>query len=289
MQLDPFQQFKKEAEQLLVELEEIRNAVAFPILYSFNREISKPDTDEIYDALSTIPEKSKIDVILFSRGGDPDQAYLIGTLLQEFATEKLTVIVPRYAKSAATLLACAADEIIMLPPSELGPIELMIESPETKRYVPVRSLINSIEMIAKMDLGEMKLGVLKEALAKMPITELKDFEKQTEHMKSLAEKSLSRRMFRTRRDKAKEVAKNLCEGYESHSAPITFLDAKEMGLRLVEAPENVNRLWINTVVDCESRFTIEEAETFNFRVGSGVVFSTKPKQKGVLKRKPNSA
>lgn len=56
----------------------------------------------------------------------------------------------------------------------------------------------------------MKLGVLKEALAKIPITELRDSGRLTDHMESLAEKLLSRRMFRGEGDKAKEVAKKLC-------------------------------------------------------------------------------
>jgi hypothetical protein len=288
---NPLQHFKEKAEPLLRELEKVRDTKVFPILFSFNREISKPDTDQIYDALSAIQGKQKIDVILFSRGGDPDQAYLIGTILQESATKKLTIIIPRYAKSAATLITCAADEIIMLPASELGPIELMVESPETKRYVPVRSFIESIEMIAKMDLGEMKLGVLKEVLAKIPITELRDFGRLTEHMESLTEKLLSRRMFRGEGDKAKEVAKKLCEGYKSHTAPITPLDAKEIGLRLANTPENIknllwklHKLWISTVVDYETLFTIEQAETFNFRIGRGIVFCTKHKREGKFKK-----
>jgi ClpP class serine protease len=233
-----------------------------------------------------IEEKSNIDVILFSHGGDPDQAYIIGTLLQECATKKLTIIIPRYAKSAATLLTCAADEIVMLPASELGPVELMIETPETKRYVPVRTFVESIEMIAKMDLGEMKLDVLKETLNRIPITELRDFERLSEYTKSLAEKLLTRRMFKGDSEKAKEIAKKLCEGYKSHSAPITLFDAKEIGLKLIDVPKDVenllwklHKLWISTVIEYENSFPLEEAETLNFRVGRGVIFCTKRKEK----------
>jgi hypothetical protein len=173
----------------------------------------------------------------------------------------------------------------MLPVSELGPVELMIESPETGRYVPVRSFTESIEMIAKMDLKEVKLDVLKEALTKIPITEIRDFGRLTEHIESLTEKLLTRRMFKNKEEKAIEIAKELCEGYKSHSAPITLVDAKEMGLILVDIPENLktllwnlHKLWINTIINYETQFDIKEAEPINFKVGRGLVFCTQHKK-----------
>ena len=51
----------------------------------------------------------------------------MGSMLQDFAEEKLTVIVPRFAKSAATLMACAGDEIGMGPASEHGSADMITD------------------------------------------------------------------------------------------------------------------------------------------------------------------
>jgi ClpP class serine protease len=126
---EPLQNFKEEAERILSKFERLRgNAVSAraPLLYSWNRLIAKPDVDNVYDCLLQMGPQPKLDVIIFSRGGDPDQAYVIGNLLQSFTSEKLTIIVPRFAKSATTLIVCAGDEVAMGPASELGPIDLII-------------------------------------------------------------------------------------------------------------------------------------------------------------------
>jgi len=72
-------------------------------------------------------------VVLHTSGGDPDAAYHLGIRLQDFAKERLVFIVPRYAKSAGTLLACAGDEIYLTPISELGPVDPQIHIEETGR------------------------------------------------------------------------------------------------------------------------------------------------------------
>ena len=73
----------------------------------------KSDADFIYSAAANFKEKKPILLILYSSGGQIGSAYLIGKLCQEYAQGKFMVVVPRQAKSAATLLCCAANEIHM--------------------------------------------------------------------------------------------------------------------------------------------------------------------------------
>ena len=68
----------------------------------------------------------KLTVIIDSSGGDIHAAYNLGNLLRSFGTERLEFIVPRWAKSAATLLCCAGDKIWMSPTAELGPLDPQI-------------------------------------------------------------------------------------------------------------------------------------------------------------------
>jgi len=208
-------------------------------------------------------------------------------MLQEFAKEKLTIIVPRFAKSAATLIVCAADEIIMLLPSELGPIEPVVESPETKRYVPVLSLLEFVELLGKMELS---VETVKEMLGRIPVTELGDYRRLAEHTASLAEKLLARRMFKDQLDTAQRIAQAF-SGYKSHSASITLRYVKELGLKMADSPKDVldtvwalHKLWVDTVIEYENQFP-EGAplETLNLIVGRGIIFCTQPSLKNVGK------
>ena len=104
----------------------------------------KSDADHIYSAVTTFEEPKPILLVLLSTGGAISSAYLIGKLCREYAQDKLVIVVPREAKSAATLLCCAADEIHMGSLSELGPIDPQIDG------LPALGLKSSIEHIADL-------------------------------------------------------------------------------------------------------------------------------------------
>lgn len=269
-------QFVSEAEKLLPKLEEKRDAAVVPLLFSTRRLISKPSVDELYEALSSIGEQPKVDVILFSYGGDPDQAYIIGSMLQDFTKEQLTVIVPRLAKSAATLIACAGDEVGMGPASELGPVDLTIEI--KGKYISVMSITELVEMIKRGSFGDLGTKVLE----KVPILELGYYSRLSRHTPKLLEKLLSRRMFKDEPLRAKAIAEELCQAYESHSAAIVLTDVKDK-LKLANiSPDawsliwKLHRLWINTIIDYEDRLPDNaRLEEVNIKVGKGVVFCTK--------------
>ena len=77
----------------------------------------------IIHQISQIPEdKNSIDFLIISNGGDPIVALRIITILRE-RFEHISVIVPYVAFSAATILALGADEIVMHPYSNLGPVD----------------------------------------------------------------------------------------------------------------------------------------------------------------------
>lgn len=104
----------------------------------------KSDADSIYNAVTSFSDDKPILLILYSNGGIIGSAYLIGQLCREHSKEKFVISVPRQAKSAATLLCCAADEIHMGSLSELGPIDPQING------LPALGLKNSIQHIANL-------------------------------------------------------------------------------------------------------------------------------------------
>lgn len=102
-----------------------------------NNTIRKMCRDENLDAL---------DVLLDSPGGDIDSAYKISQMLKSYA-EHVTVIVPFYAKSAATLIALGADRLQMCRGGELGPVDPQVRDPDSGAMVPALSLKNAMDFI----------------------------------------------------------------------------------------------------------------------------------------------
>lgn len=86
------------------------------------------DLMEELKRITTPRNQTRIDLLLNSLGGDIHAAYkLVKVLRSKCGT--LNVIVPYYAKSAATLIALGGDKIYMGQHSELGPLDAVIEHP----------------------------------------------------------------------------------------------------------------------------------------------------------------
>ena len=68
-------------------------------------------------------------LILVTPGGDAHAAYRIGRCLQD-KYNKLTIFVPGWCKSAGTLLAVAANELVIGDYGELGPIDVQRIRPD---------------------------------------------------------------------------------------------------------------------------------------------------------------
>lgn len=84
--------------------------------------ISPEDVQGLMEVVHKLDGKKGLDLILHSPGGSPDAAEaLVHYLRSKF--NNIRVIVPQAAMSAATMLACAADRIVMEKHSSLGPID----------------------------------------------------------------------------------------------------------------------------------------------------------------------
>lgn len=92
-----------------------------PLLLYVSRQVAHADFLAVRVALGERPPE-ELDALVASPGGDIEAAYLIARELRRGA-RGLTVYVPLRAKSAATLLALAADELVFGPLGELGPLD----------------------------------------------------------------------------------------------------------------------------------------------------------------------
>jgi hypothetical protein len=114
--------------------------------------LSGDDIPILIDALLGIGDVQTLNLILESPGGDGSQVTKFVDLCRN-QCQRFRVIVPHEAKSAATLISLGADEIIMGPSSELGPIDAQIPAvvEGLRRFISAQSFI--VECERSMELG----------------------------------------------------------------------------------------------------------------------------------------
>ncbi|MER8976651.1 ATP-dependent Clp protease proteolytic subunit [Mesorhizobium sp. M0800] len=116
----------------------------FLILHDEVDSITSYHTDKLYAEATLDGEQKDVLLLVNSSGGRIEPAYLISKALKRLAKNKFVAVVPRRAKSAATLIALGADEIHMGMMSELGPIDPQINE------LPALSLGNALDVIAEL-------------------------------------------------------------------------------------------------------------------------------------------
>ena len=120
----------------------LREKYDFLFLYDSHDPITRYTADQIYSALPPHQDKGLL-LILYSNGGGVEPAYLISKCCKT-AGNSFHVAVPRFAKSAATLIALGADGIHMGIISELGPID-----PQVGKY-PALALRSALQHITTL-------------------------------------------------------------------------------------------------------------------------------------------
>jgi len=119
---------------LLVHRQETMRFLGFPIA----RYIDINDSEEVLRAIQMTDDDVALDIILHTPGGLVLAALQIARAINEHKA-KTTVFVPHYAMSGGTLIALAADEIVMSKHAVLGPIDPQIGQS------PAASLIKVVE------------------------------------------------------------------------------------------------------------------------------------------------
>jgi ClpP class serine protease len=177
------------------------------------RHIDIEDSEEVIRAIRSTPPNQPIAMILHTPGSLVLAASQIAMALKRHPGKKI-VIIPHYAMSGGTLIALAADEILMDPDAVLGPLDPQI--PVGNAVYPAPSVV--------------KVARLKGNNAKDELLVLADVaEKAITEIQSLIVKLLEDKLGA---DKAREVARLLTEGNYTHDYPITVEEARKLGLNV---------------------------------------------------------
>jgi len=232
-----------EIENSIKEIEGIRKRRCFLL----KEEISPNLVDKVYDKLiNDYPNTNgKIDVIVNSGGGDIDAAYNLSCLFQRYGTEELTFIIPRWAKSAATLVVCSGNEILMTPIAELGPLDPQItelnpleERLESFSPLHIQTTIDLIRNEYEKGNKNLAEGLLKRL--QFPLT-LGSFLKTGEIAEQYLIRVLETRMknYENGKEEAKKIAKSLTKDYVDHGFCINIEEAAKIGLNVIEIEETL--------------------------------------------------
>jgi len=191
----------------MIHRQEVMSFFGFP----FARYIDIEDSEAVLRAIRMTPPDMQIDLVLHTPGGLVLAAEQIAYALKRHKG-KVTVFIPHYAMSGGSLIAMAADEIIMDPNAVLGPVDPQLGG--TQGYYPAVSILKALEQPnPNRDDQTLILGdVARKAI-----------EQVYETVYSLL-------LEHNTPEKAAELAKMLSEGRWTHDYPIDFEKAKEMGL-----------------------------------------------------------
>lgn len=181
------------------------------------------DTDKIYKAIGAFKNKREIAVIITSGGGEIEPAYLISKLCRESTTGKFVAVVPRRAKSAATLLCCGADEIHMGQMSELGPIDPQIND------FPALGLKNAVQHLAELASQYPKAADMfaKYLSSSLTLVHLGYYERIAESAVQYADRLLKKRILPLKGN-SQDVATQLVYGYKDHGFVIDKTEAQNI-------------------------------------------------------------
>ena len=202
---------------LLVHRQETMSLLGFPLF----RYIDINDSEEVIRAIHMTDPEIPLDLVLHTPGGLVLAATQIARAIFKHKG-KVTVFVPHYAMSGGTLLALAADEIVMCEHAVLGPVD-----PQLGEY-PAASILKAAHQkpIAEVDDKTLILADQAEKAIAQMRQEVSDL---------LADKYA--------RENVEEIAKLLTSGTWTHDYPITCERAHALGLRVrSDMPESILRL-----------------------------------------------
>jgi len=180
-----------------------------------------------------------LDLIIHSPGGSAEATEaLVKYLRSEF--EHIRAIIPYGAMSAATMLACSADIIIMGKHSFIGPIDpqVIVHTRFGIRTIPAQAIIEQFERAKKECRDDPKnLGVWLPIVEQYGPALIVESEHAIELSKTLVLEWLTKYMYSKEQNSkniAKKVASKLADHslFKSHGRHIDREQAKEIGLKI---------------------------------------------------------
>ena len=217
-----FEQQRGSRAILLIHRQESISLLGIPL----SRYISIEDSEQVLRAIRLTPANVPIDLILHTPGGLVLATEQIARALIRHQA-KVTVFVPHYAMSGGTMLALAADEIVMDANAVLGPVD-----PQLGNF-PAASIIKVVEDKPIGDIDDQTL--IMADISRKAIQQVQRF------VRTLLQDSIPQQKIQP--EKVESIIAALTTGQVTHDYPITVEEATEMGLPInVGLPRDIYNL-----------------------------------------------
>jgi hypothetical protein len=237
--------------------------------------ITQQDIQGFMSALNGLTGKS-LDLILHSPGGSLEAAdQIVQYLRSKF--DHIRAIVPQNAMSAATMIACACDEIVMGKHSAIGPIDPQITFPtQTGHFTaPAHAILAEFNQARADIIADPKTAPLwVNKINTYPAGFLNICRDTIQLAEDKVADWLERFMFKGDADaqqKARTAAKWLADAsnHKTHGRPISLQQAQTIGLKVVPLEsdqtlqEHVLSVFHSTVLTFESSNCMKLIENHN--------------------------
>lgn len=250
-------------------LERKRKSRIFIFIESEEDHLCVPQRNLIFNKKAEFRGIDKLEILLHSGGGHAEYAYQLAKLFRRHC-KQLNIIVPIFAKSAATLMTLAADRIFLGERSELGPLDVQITDPFDKgleSFSPINEFKSmeflrdyAIEMleyyaIALVDRAGMSVkeafheampavaNTMSPMYAKIDPSKIGSYRRSLAVAEEYAKRLLSARGVAN----GDAIAEKLVWKYPSHDFIIDRREAKELGLPIAFLDTNQDDAFVEIV------------------------------------------
>jgi Serine dehydrogenase proteinase len=235
------------SQSLIGALEQIRNSRVISLTYNeaANTGLAFQVIPALESILSDMGAVPRLDLFLRSTGGQAEVPWRIVSLLREFASENLGIIVSRFALSGACHIAIGGDELIMEALSSLGPVDPTRDHPLLPRDTSGKTIPTSVQdlkhciQFVREQLGEaypsQNLALIISELFKYvnPLS-IGAIEQTYNLSRMMTRKILKTRKAALSEEQITKIVEALAGQYYSHSYPISRTEVEnDLGLPVI--------------------------------------------------------
>lgn len=237
----------------------------------------------IFRHLEKIGKSKKIDLLLYTRGGDVLTPWRLINLICEY-TDQFNVIVPFRAYSAGTLICLGAHEILMGKMGELGPIDPVVanafnptdpEKPTARVPISVEDVSSYLNLA--LEKGKLKeenslLSVFMKLVERVHPLSLGNVHRNYQLIRSTARKLLKLSKIDRKESEITAIVDYLTKKLYAHNYMISRREAKnEIGLNIVYPPSPLEDIVWELYKSYEKKLKLQEPfSPHNLNISSGL-------------------
>lgn len=246
-------------EQLVSDISALEMQRGNPVLV-YASMVTDDSVRVVYEWLRKRGHVAQLDLVLSTTGGVVTRVRQLALLLREY-TDHLTILVPYRAWSAGTLLCLSADELILGPLAELGPIDAHNsaasatppDGPGLISAQDIRAFRQMAEDWFGVERAEDRLQVLALVAQRFFPTSLSAFYRFDQLTRQIGYELLAYQLPAADEVARRQIVDRLTEGYGAHDYIISRSDARALGLNVhLATPQEEALVW-NVYQSCHAQ------------------------------------